>query len=369
MNTNYCAAIDTSLFVYTNGKVGVCCSGSEYFGDVNNESLQDIFNKPRFIEIRNNLKNNVEDKYCIGCKELDNKAPGSSQKKSFNDSFDYREERKLELIDIRWSNVCNLSCRYCNTNDSSEWRRLQNLPIINVNKKYVESIFQEVESNRETISKIYLLGGEPLLQKHNERLLDIVRKDTKVDILTNLSVKLDNNKIYSKLKELPNVWWNLSFDNIGKRFEYVRHGADWDLFQSNLETIQNDFGKIKITFQPVYTIWNALNLKEYYDFIQKHEVRVKWQLALPKIDSDLKTDSFVVFGHSKDIIQRAIEELNNVNIEDPILAGLKNSLQEDIEQPNKSKKFLEWTERMEAFMPPVDKFQNLWPELFVLLNK
>jgi organic radical activating enzyme len=369
MNDNYCAAVDTGLFIYPGGQVGVCCAGSEYLGNVNKESIQHIFQKPRFIEIRNNLKNNIEDKYCSGCNQLEKLAPNSSQKFAFNDGFGIQKQRHLRLIDIRWSNVCNLSCRYCNINDSSEWRKLAHLPQINVNKDYVESIFQEVNNNKETISNVYLLGGEPLLQKHNERLLDIVDRNVKIDVLTNLSVKLENNKIYEKLKSMPHVLWNISFDNVGKRFEYVRHGADWQIFKDNIRRVQDDFGRHRLTFHPVYTLWNATNLLEYYEFAYVNSARVNWQLALPKTDlNGYRTDSFIVFGHKQNIIEQAINEIDKLNIKDDLLKGLQQILVDSVEVQGKNIEFLQWTARMENLMPPVDKFQNLWPSLFKLLN-
>ena len=76
-----------------------------------------------------------------------------------------------------------------------------------------------------------------------------------------------------------------------------------------------------------------------------------------------------MFGHKKTIIEKAIKELESIQIADPLLLGLKSSLTKDTTQPNKSKDFLEWTEKMEKFMPPIDTFKNLWPELFDLLNE
>lgn len=368
MQDNYCAAVDAGLFVYSNGNVGFCCSGSESLGNINRESVQDIFKKQKVISILNNVKNNIPDKYCEGCDNADSIAPKTSQRWAFNDRFGRLDKRELRLIDIRWSNVCNLSCRYCNVADSTSWMKLHNIPIQNVNRPYVQSILDEVANNRDTISCVYLLGGEPLLQKYNEQLLDIVRKDVKIDVLTNLSIKLENNKVYQKLKTMDTVLWNLSFDNVGKRFEYVRHGADWELLKHNIKTLHNDFGRRRVTFHPVYTIWNALNIKEFYDFADLNSAHVNWQIALPKRDY-LASDTFIVFGHKKKIIERAIREIDDVSRFDISLNGIKKTLIDDLEKPGRDKEFLEWTRQMEEFMPPIDTFQNLWPELFSLLNE
>jgi MoaA/NifB/PqqE/SkfB family radical SAM enzyme len=286
MDKTYCSGIDTGLFVYVNGGTKVCCGGSYDFGSVRQQPVKEIFNSQKFIEVRAALHNNQQHDYCKGCYDIEKIAPGSSQMSAFNDQFPaVNGDRRLKLIDIRWSNVCNLTCRYCNVNDSSEWRKLHGLSIESVNRDYTESLFEEVLANRDTIECAYLLGGEPLMQKHNERLLSIIRAETKIDLLTNLAVSnLANNKIYQPLQRFPNVLWNLSFDNVGDRFEYVRQGAQWATFTDNLKRICDDFGPGRVTFHPVYTLWNAHNLEEYYEFAAKQNFRVNWQIALPKRD-------------------------------------------------------------------------------------
>ena len=93
--SNYCSAIDVGLFVYTTGKVKTCCSGDEDLGDINVESVDDIFSKNRFIEIRNNLRNNISDTYCAGCSATESISPTSTQKHAFNAEFKFQSARNL----------------------------------------------------------------------------------------------------------------------------------------------------------------------------------------------------------------------------------------------------------------------------------
>lgn len=365
----YCSAVDSGLFISVNGEVGLCCSGSESLGNIRKQPINEIFSGQRFINIKSDIDNRRPTDYCKGCYNIEKTAPGSSQMSAFNDYYKSDGTRRIKLADIRWSNVCNLSCRYCNTHDSSEWRRLRQLPIEKVDRDYTESLFQDIINNKNNIDSLYLLGGEPLMQKHNERLLSIVNKNVKIDILTNGSVRLENNKIYQALKEFPNVYWNLSFDNVGDRFEYVRQGANWDLFKSNVKTLLEDFGKNHVTFHPVYHIWNALNLKEFYDFADEMGgLIVNWQLGLPKVDDAFPTDGFLTFGHNKQIIQLAVEEIDRLGIQDTTLSGIKASLLKDIPDETKGTRFLKWIEDMEQFMPPKRSFADLWPELNNLLR-
>lgn len=125
-----------------------------------------------------------------------------------------------------------------------------------------------------------------------------------------------------------------------------------------------------MTFHPVYTIWNSINLEEYYEYASSGNFRVNWQLALPKIDSayGFATDSFTTFGHKKSLITRAVQEIERLAVNDPVIDGIKASLIANTEQPNKDKDFLIWTNKMEKFMPPKKPFVELWPELNTLLQ-
>mgnify|MGYP006105093205 CR=1 FL=1 len=367
---HYCSAVDNGLFVSVNGQVGLCCSGSYPLGNIREQPIDEIFSSQKFINIKSDLDNNLPNDYCSGCYDIEKTAPGSSQMSAFNAYYTSDGTRKIKLADIRWSNICNLSCRYCNIQDSSEWRKLMRLPIEKVDRDYTESLFQDIINNKDNIDSLYLLGGEPLMQKHNERLLSIINKNVKIDILTNGAVKLDNNKIYQALKEFPNIYWNLSFDTVGDRFEYVRQGADWELFKSNVKTLLNDFGKGHVTFHPVYHVWNALNLKEFYDFANDMGgLLVNWQLGLPKSDDAFPTDGFLTFGHNKKIIQRAIQEIDRLGIENETLSGIRESLLADTPDNNKGERFLKWINEMEQFMPPKKPFDELWPELNTLLKE
>ena len=126
-----------------------------------------------------------------------------------------------------------------------------------------------------------------------------------------------------------------------------------------------------MTVHPVYTIWNSINLEEYYEYAATGNFRVNWQLALPKIDKTygFATDSFTTFGHKKSLITRAVQEIDRLTaINDPVVDGIKASLLADTEKPDKDKDFLIWTDKMEKFMPPNKSFVELWPELNTLLS-
>lgn len=370
-----CSAIDTGLLITPNGGVKVCCSGQFDIGSIRTTSLNDIINSDKFIQIKNDLDNNRSTEYCQQCSYQEEIAPGSSQLSSFNKTFPSTGTRLLKQVDIRWSNVCNLTCRYCNEEASSEWARLKSIPVESVNRDYTESILDDIKRNKDTIESVYLLGGEPLLQKHNETLLDLIDPNTKIDIVTNLCVNLNNNRIYQKLKNFPNVSWSVSFENVGDRFEYVRHGSSWQLLLNNLDLVKQDFGPGHITLQPIYTVWSAFALKEFYDFAASIDVMINWQLANEYAGRPLsEMEGYTVFNHSAKVKAAAIAHIDAVGEFESegsteFFKNVRQSLETTATIPGFSEQFIIWTNRMEQQLPPKQSFASLWPELFGIISQ
>jgi MoaA/NifB/PqqE/SkfB family radical SAM enzyme len=140
-------------------------------------------------------------------------------------------------------------------------------------------VCEYLEQHQSTIKEVALVGGEPLLLPENNRLLDVISADAIVTLITNVSVDLDKNLIFKKLSQRHRVGWSLSFDNIGPRFEYVRHGGQWSLLLKNLDLIQQlmstqgHWGGI----HAVYNIYNATRLIELTKFARQRKLSIHWQ--------------------------------------------------------------------------------------------
>lgn len=377
MTQPLCSAADTSLFVDTDGKVGLCCAG-KYLGDLKTESLEDIFAKDEFKKIKQSLADGEFPEYCVTCKEQERQAQGSGYFHHINQWFPSQGRRQLQHLDIRWNNICNLSCRYCDPRASSQWMKVYNMPLASPKRDYISELLNEIEKNKHSIKGVSLLGGEPFLQKPNEQLFDIIAKDTKIDIVTNLSVDLENNKIYQLVKQFNNVSFNISFENVGNRFEYVRAGANWDRLVKNIQILKRDFGK-NIGCLGVYNIWSATNLDELYQFCDDYQMPITWQVANYRWDSLYPTEGFGLEGHNPKVIIKAVEQIDYVMGKYRLIAAhaakkdflhhIKVTISNARVQPNKSQDFLSWIENNEQLIKPKMHFVHLWPELYSYLNQ
>lgn len=366
-----CPSIDVGLFLNTDGQVKTCCAGNKSFGNIKKQSLDEIFStSDHYINSKTLLDKQEWPPYCNGCVAHEKNAPGTSQLTYFNRNFKTTGVRQTKQIDLRWSNVCNLSCRYCDPGASSVWEQMLGQKPQSANREYHQSVLDDVRKNADYIETAFMLGGEPLMQKQNEQLLEILNPNTQIDIITNLSTRLENNKIYNLLKKQERVSWHISFENIGDRFEYVRAGADWELLQHNIEVLKNDFGVNSVQFHPVYGIWSATRLVEFYDFVDLHGVGVGWQMANPSWGK-YGCDYFSIFDHDPRIKELAIKQIDSIpNLfeREPSFKGIRENLSTDTFKPEASKEFLSWTARIEEFMPPKVGFADLWPELYEVMK-
>jgi sulfatase maturation enzyme AslB (radical SAM superfamily) len=363
MTLPLCPSINNSLFLDTNGAVKTCCAGTFDLGNIGKESIPVIFSKKEYLESKQALDEQKFPKYCSRCEDYEKIGPHLSQYDYFKNNIPGTETRQLKHVDLRWSTVCNLSCRYCGEWASSQWQKVLNIPIKSVDKNYHQTIFEYIEQNVDTITNVSLLGGEPLMQKQNEQLLSMIKPSTHIEIITNLSGSITNNKIYNLLKNHKSITWNISFENVEDRFEYVRYGANWNQLKQNLDTVKDDFGIENIMFLSVYGLWNATRLEEFLGFTNDFGARLGLQPAISK-------DGLSVFDHSSEIKEMALREIEKIiHYNYHGFTDIKNNLINSPEVPGIADKFLTWTNNNEKLMPPPKSFSELWPELNTVLTK
>jgi MoaA/NifB/PqqE/SkfB family radical SAM enzyme len=284
MSNFYCAAPWRGLHINPRGDVKTCCAGDpNMLGNLNEKSITQVLHGPIMQEIRQTLRRGEPHAYCYNCVQAERY--GRSERdwhNNLNPGFDANTVSDLDhhpvLIDVRWNTTCNLSCNYCGDKCSSKWAALKHIPVKSGTRPYYEQVCEYLEGHQQYIKEVALVGGEPLLLPENERLLDVVPSDCVVTLITNGSVDLESNKIFKKLATRPKVGWSISFDNVGSRFEYVRHGATWNKLLHNLDLVQDlmkqgHWGGI----HAVYNIYNATHLVEFTEFARNRGLTIQWQ--------------------------------------------------------------------------------------------
>jgi len=166
-------------------------------------------------------------------------------------------------LEVYWGNTCQQSCIYCDAHYSSTIQQeekkfgpfeKEGVIINNTWKKnpkieeHTELLFQWFEKNLHQLHKIFVMGGEPFLQKETFRFIQFLEQGTYPDLslvfFSNMNIEherfkswIDRLEVLHKSKRLDKVQIFFSCDALGKEGEYVRTGLDLNVALKNFEYI------------------------------------------------------------------------------------------------------------------------------------
>ena len=380
MSDFFCAAPWRGLHINPRGDVKTCCAGDpNMLGNLNDHGIEHILNSDTLKQIRQTLAQGQPHAYCSNCVKAERFGADSERKwhNNLNPDIDYitagDQYHYPVIVDVRWNTTCNLSCNYCSEWASSRWSALKGIPFKSGTRPYYEQVCDFIQQHHDKVKEVALVGGEPLLLPENERLLDVIPDDSIVTLITNMSVDLERNKIFKKLAQRTRVGWSMSFDNVGKQFEYVRYGGDWALLENNLvmvkELIKNQghWGGI----HAVYNLYNATRVCELKQFAKDRDVTVLWQNLF-------QPDYLDPFLHGIEVAVLAAKEIEKFYATDMVTPAEKiffDTALEKYRSVTKSnsaitKKFLDHTHKIENIYHPDQSgyFAKLWPEFSFLID-
>jgi MoaA/NifB/PqqE/SkfB family radical SAM enzyme len=374
MNDFYCAAPWRGLHINPRGDVKTCCAGDpNMLGNLNTQSIEQILHGPVMQEIRQTIRRGEPHAYCHNCVQAERY--GRSERdwhNSVSPEFDPRTAENTEhvpvLIDVRWNTTCNLSCNYCGDKCSSKWAALKHIPFRSGARPYYEQVCDYLELHQKNIREVALVGGEPLLLPENQRLLEVIPTDCVVTLITNVTVDLERNPIFHKLAQRQRVGWSLSFDNTESKFEYVRHGASWNLLQKNLDKIQDlmnshgHWGGI----HAVYNIYNATCLMELTKFARSRGLTIHWQsLYQPECLDPTRLGPTIA-----DLARQHMHELLDSGLclesEHQFFQTVLDNMQSTDDLQQQLQQHIVDIEQI-YHLDKQDQFAKLWPEIYNLL--
>jgi len=197
----------------------------------------------------------------------------------------YLDQFELTYWDIRFSNLCNLSCRSCGHIFSSSWYQdqaklaggdwKQSNPVLNYAGRTETDMWEQLIPHLDYVEQIYFAGGEPLLMEEHYRILDELVKRKRFDVRliynTNFThTDLKGNSVFEYWKQFDSVAVGASLDASGARGEYIRKGTDWAVVEQNRRDMLAICPKVDFYISPTLSIMNALHLPDFHrDWVEK----------------------------------------------------------------------------------------------------
>ena len=267
------------VYVDPTGRVDNCCISHNNLGTVNANDFNTVLSGTRSQEIRHMMRNDSVPSSCEICykSESDNLRRNFLTKFRHYDRsiYDHSDQFELNYLDLRWRNTCNSACVYCGPELSSKIAAELGIEIrsdhgmIEKSKEFIASRIHEIKS-------VYLAGGEPLLIRENEWLLEtLTANDQYPHILVNTNLSQINNHIFELLCEFPEVTWMISGEHVGEHYEYIRYGSSWPRFDHNVDRLLELTAKKGhgYTFNLVYFALNLWGFWQYVDWIKTKSIQ------------------------------------------------------------------------------------------------
>jgi len=255
-------------------------------------TLEEIYSSVYMQKLRQEFLNGGQPATCKRC--WDEEAAGRTSKrmnsrlrlKDHYHKVDWYNQNPNQLwfVDLKLGNICNLKCRICGSWSSSKWAKEEMDYVEGDRTKHLAYQFlkdgawprespkfwDNLRQLLPNIKYFEFTGGEPfLIEQHFDLLRYAVEhgysENIEIHYNTNGTVMPKDIELWTKFKHVEIAF---SIDNVDKRFELERYGADWFEVQSNISKF-NSMKSSKLSTQLCTTIniQNVYYLPEICDWI------------------------------------------------------------------------------------------------------
>jgi len=283
------------MHAFPDGRAYPCCL-SDYWhpvGDLRKNTMEEVWNQDAYKTMRTNMLSGKECKECTKCYEQEQHGAFSMRNDS-NRNYGHHiaeaeqtnadgsvDDFKIRYWDVRFSNLCNFSCRSCGPIFSSNWYNDhvqlygkkpdvlgRDMARVEYTAGNEESMLEQMEQHIPYLEQVYFAGGEPLIMKEHyyllEKLIEHGKTDVRIQYNTNFSeMRFKDKHVYDYWKEFKNVSVGASLDAMGPQAELMRKGTKWE------QTVENRFQMMAkvphVDFYVSSTI-SAMNVLHVLDF-------------------------------------------------------------------------------------------------------
>ncbi len=260
------------------GTVQACCVANIPYGNINDQSFDEIWQGEAIDKLRQRFAAGEKDNRCAACFKLE-EAGGKSIRQETHEKFAHIDisQQQPVYFDIRFSNTCNFSCRTCWHGASSGWfrdakllgRAIGKQAVLN-NIEHFESFIDKIGNSLLQAEEIYFAGGEPLVTKAHYQLLDWLIENNVTDVRlrynTNFSkLNLGNRDVLPLWEKFRSIEILASIDASEKLGEYIRKGMDWQQILKNRSLIA-EHPHIQFKIAPTLSVFNIIHLPDLYRF-------------------------------------------------------------------------------------------------------
>ena len=274
------------LHAYPTGEAYPCCHAemSHPVGNCKENTLEEIWQGDAMQQLRQDMLSETPNPACARCYEQE-QAGFFSGRRSANKHHGHHIKKldanpfEMTYWDIRFSNLCNLSCRSCGHIFSSSWYQDQarlagpewaaKNRALNIAGRDSRDMWQQLLPHMDYVEQIYFAGGEPLMMEEHYLILEELERRGKFHVRliynTNFTqTRLKDRSVFNYWKKFDSVAVGASLDAMGARAEYIRKGTEWEQIQHNREQMLEICPQVDFYISPTLSIMNAWHLTDFH---------------------------------------------------------------------------------------------------------
>ncbi len=289
-SNSFCMLPWMHLHAFPDGRAYPCCFAFDklHVGNVNNQSMEEVFNGDKMKNMRLNMLNNKKSRECMKCYDQEDSGFFSlrlSSNKHFGHNIGMVDNTKpdgtadfmIKYWDIRFSNLCNMACRSCGTWFSSNWyedhKKLTGGPpnhakIMKAGRSS-NDIWEQLLKQFDHVEQFYFAGGEPIIMEEHLRILKELdkRKMYHVRLIYNSNFsrsKFKGTDIFELWNKFDSVSVGASLDAEGARAELMRKGTVWQDIVANRKRMKEVCPQVDFYISATVGLSNALHVTDFH---------------------------------------------------------------------------------------------------------
>ena len=284
------------MHAFPDGRAYPCCLADYWHpvGDLRKNTMEEVWNQDKYKDMRKNMLAGKECKECTKCYEQEDNGFFSMRNDS-NRNYGHlikeventttngeHAEFKLRYWDVRFSNLCNMSCRSCGPIFSSNWyndhiklygRKPDVLGRDMLRIEHTtgdeDDMINQMLPHLPHLEQVYFAGGEPLIMKEHyfmmEKLIELGKTDVRVQYNTNFSeMRYKDKHVFKYWRNFKNVSVGASLDASGARAELMRKGTKWEQTVENRRRMMAEVPHVDFYVSATVSIMNILHVLDFH---------------------------------------------------------------------------------------------------------
>jgi sulfatase maturation enzyme AslB (radical SAM superfamily) len=308
----FCSVPWTNIHIYWDGGFGACCSenhrpyslSDKQIYNIKNMTIDTWINSEPMLSIRKQILSDNPLSQCSECyneethgyesrrikenfksvvfteQAFDRSLKQSPMIRSFNRS---KQTGVTDILPIDWhidlGNECNLACKMCFPEVSSkiaaqykQWNILSSDS--NVFNSWTDDDtawgnFLDSINQVDNLHRLHFMGGEPMLSKRFEPLMDYLIQSGKNNTISLSFVTngtLYNQSIIDKIKKFKTCDIEISIESFDKTNDYIRQGSKIDQLKNNIQKfLSQEDEKLTVLLRSVPQLFSV---NSYFNYIE-----------------------------------------------------------------------------------------------------